>query len=253
MVDTVKKDWFALGLILIIAGLVLVSLSNTVSNKSNDVLRASVDNIQNMNSGSPTQVSVTAYFNADQHFYFNFTSGRYWGDAYDQYDPANMNFAPNNSIDPYKTLSFYIYTPSGDVVSSEVFLVYGTQPYAVVYLNQSTDFVPLTGGNLSLGVARMEGQTTRAGNFTFVATSIDPYVEHLSAIDLYDVVGHGRIGADPPRQIYLYNINTVATKPYFSLFLVVGPLLVIVGAVPFVWATRPKKKHPHRPAKANSP
>lgn len=252
MVGTVKKDWFALGLILIISGLVLVSLSNTISDQSNYVLRSSVDNIRNMNLGSPIQVSVTAYFNADQHFCFNFTSGRYWGDEDDQYDPANMNFAPNNSIDPYKTLGFYIYTPSGDVVSSEVFVVYGTEPYAVVYLNQSTDFIPLAGGNLSLGVARMEGQTTRAGNFTFVVTAIDPYVEHLSATDLYDVVAHGRIGADPPRQMYLYNIDTVATKPYFPLFLIVGPLLVIVGAVPFVWAARPKKKHSHRPVKANS-
>jgi len=243
MVDTVKKDWFALGLILIIVGLVLLSSSNTVADQSSYLLKAHVDNNQNYIEGRTTQVSVSAYFNADQYFYFNYTKGRYWGNENDQLEPADMNFAPNSSIEPYKALSFYIFTPSGDVVSSLVYLVYGTEPFAVVYFNQSTDFVPVAAGNCSLGRAGVEGTTTRAGNFTFTVTAIDPYVEHLNSTDLYDVVAHGRIQADPPLQIYLYNIDTVQTKPYFALFLSVGALLVIVGVVPFVWASRPKKKH----------
>lgn len=243
MVDIVKKDWFALGLLLILAGAALLSFSNTIADQTNYLLKASVNNNQNYIAGYNLQVSVSAYFNADQQFYFNFTKGRYWGSENDQVEPADMNFAPNSSIESYKALSFYIFTPSGDVVSSLVYLVYGTEPFAVTYFNQSTDFVPLAAGNCSLGRARIEGTTTRAGNFTFTATAIDPYVEHLNSTDLYDVVAHGRIQADPPLQIYVYNIDTVATKPYFASFLSVGASLVIAGVVPFIWASRPKKKH----------
>ncbi|MGD0979072.1 MAG: hypothetical protein ABR962_08030 [Candidatus Bathyarchaeia archaeon] len=238
IVDSMKKEWLALGLLLILAGFVLLFFSNTSVYQDSYVSRASLNNSVNYSEGLPTGVSLTAYFNASQRFFFNFSKGRFWGVAYDQQhglEPINTEFAPGTAIEPYKTVEFYLYTPSGDVVVSEVYLVGGSEIFAVAYLNQSADFVPLPGGNLTFANVGMEGSTERSGNYTVKAIDIEPYIMK-SATEMYNMSG------DPPLQMNLWNVETVVTRPYFASSVSAGGALLLVGAVSSVWAGRPKKR-----------
>jgi hypothetical protein len=233
-----KKEWLALGLLLILAGLTLLYFSNTSVLQDNYVARASLDNHVNYNEGLPTEVSLTAYFEAGQRFFFNFTNGRFWGVQYDQdhgLEPANTLFAPGTAIPRYKVVEFYLYTPSGDMVLTEVYLVKGAAAFAVTYLNQSADFVPLLGGNLTFSNLGMEGRIERTGNYTVKANDIEPYVMR-AANDTYN------INTDPPLGMNLWNVETVEIRPYFVSSASVGGVVLLVGIVSSVWAGRPKKR-----------
>lgn len=135
----------------------------------------------------------------------------------------------------YKVVDFGLYTPSGDEVSSEVYVVEGTDPFAVTYLNQSADFIPLAGGNLTFRNVGMEGTIGRTGNYTVKALSIDPLV-HKDASNTYDIAG------DPPTAMSLWNIETVVTRPYFVSTVSMGSVLLLVGVVSSVWAGRSGKR-----------
>lgn len=256
MVHNMKKEWLALGLLLILAGLVFLYFSNTSVRNDNYVLKASFDNHVYYDKGLPGKVSLTAHFEVGQRFFFNFTKGLYWGVQYDQQhglEPTDPNFAPDAAIEAYKTAEFYLYTPSGDVVPTEVYLIGGSQAFAVAYLNQSADFVPLPDGNLTFGLfspVGMEGTIERAGNYTVKANDIEPYVMK-SQTEMYNITadfvnGISSPGGDPPLGMYLWTIETVETKPYFVSFVSAGGVLLFVGAVSSVWAGRPKKRrHAH--------
>jgi hypothetical protein len=253
MVDNMKKEWLALGLLLILAGLVFLYFSNTSVYNDNYVPKASFDNHVYYNEGLPTKVSLTAYFDVGQRFFFNFTNGRFWGVQYDQQyglEPAYTNFAPTTAIEAYKTAEFYLYTPSGDAVQTEVYLVGGSEVFAVAYLNQSADFVPLLGGNLTFVNVGMEGTIERAGNYTVRVNDIAPDVMR-SQTESYNITadfvnGISSPGGDPPLEMYLWTIVTVETKPYFVSFVSAGGVLLFVGTVSSVWAGRPKKRrHAH--------
>jgi hypothetical protein len=236
-----KKEWFALGLILIVAGFAFLYFSNTSVYVNNYVQIASIDNSVNYNKGYPLQLNITAHYDVGQRFFFNFSKGRFWGVQYDQevaLEPPNMMFAPNASIEAYKTAEFYVYTPSGDMVVSEVYLVGGKSIFAVTYLNQSADFVPLSGGNLSFYYVGIEGIVERSGNYTITANDIEPYVMQ-SATQQYTMQ------TDPPLQMYLWNLETTSSKPYLVSSVSVSGVLFFVGAVTSVWAGRPKRRGAH--------
>ena len=239
LVDDVKKEWFALGLLLILAGLALLSFSNTSIHQDNYVLKTNLDNYVYYRKGLPPELSVSGYFEAGQRLFFNFTKGRFWGAQYDinnfGLEPANTEFAPNTSIPNYKVVDFGIYTPSGDEVWTLVYFVGGTDPFAVTYLNQSADFVPLPGGNLTFRNVGMEGTIGRTGNYTMKALSIEPPV-HKDASNTYDIAG------DPPTAMSLWNIETVVTRPYFVSTVSMGSVLLLVGVVSSVWAGRSRKR-----------
>lgn len=242
MVNNMKRYWLALGLLLILAGLVFLYFSNTSFHNDNYVPKVGVDNLARARAGLSMELSLTAYFEVGQRFFFNFTKGRFWGLSYDQQygmEPVNTNFAPDTSIKPYKTVEFYLYTPSGDAVQTEVYLVGGADIFAVTYVNQSADFVPLLGGNLTFVNVGMEGMIERAGNYTVMAADVEPYVLR-SATEMYNITG------DPPSGMILWNIETVETKPYFVSYVLAGGVLLFVGAVISVWAGRPtKRRHAH--------
>jgi len=239
LVDRMKKEWLALGLLLILIGLALLYFSNTLEYQDNYGSKASLDNSVNYSEGRPTQLSLTAYFEAGQRFFFNFSKGRYWGVAYDQangMEPGDPNFAPGASIEPYKTVEFSLSTPSGDVVLSEVYMVEGSEAFAVTYLNQSADFVPLLGGNLSFVNVGMEGIIERTGNYSVKAVDIAPPVmKDAGAANTYEISG------DPPLGMYLWNVETVEARPYFVSSVSAGGVLLVVGVVLSAWAGRPKK------------
>jgi hypothetical protein len=240
MVDNVKKEWFALGLLLIILGLALVSLRNTPAYQDNYLSKGSLDNYVYYRENLPPKLSVSGYFEAGQHFFFNFTKGRFWGVQYDinnfGLEPPNTEFAPNTTIPAYKTVDFVLYTPSGEAVWSVAYLVGGTDLFAVVYFNQSADFVPLAGGNLTFVNVGMEGTVERTGNYTVKAISVDPPV-HKDLGETYEITG------DPPTTMNLWNIETVETEPYFVSSVSAGAVLLATGVVSsFLAARRPKKR-----------
>lgn len=243
-----KKEWLALGLVLILAGLALLYFSNTTVYQDSYLFKASVDNSANYDENLPAQLSLTANFTAGNRLFFNFTQGRFWGVQYDQdhgLEPANPLFVPGNlstgvAIEPYKTAQLFLYTPSGDMVLTEVYLVAGNEPFAVVYLNQSADFVPLPGRNLTFVNIGMEGTVERTGNYTVKINDILPPIMK-DANDIYRITSDPTTG-DPPLQMYLWNVETVVTKPYFVSFVSAGGVLLLVGVVSSVWAARPRNR-----------
>jgi hypothetical protein len=244
IVDDMNKDLLALGLVLILISLALFYFSDTVVYQDNYVARATIDNSNNYAEGLPAQLSVAANFTAGDRLFFNFTNGRFWGTGYDQQhglEPANPNFVPGNlstgvAIEAYKVAELFVYTPSGDAVWAEDYLVGGNSPFAVVYYNQSADFVPLLGGNLTFANVGIEGTTERTGSYTVKITDILPPVME-DAVHVYRITTNLTTG-DPPLQMYLWNVETVGTKPYFVSSASAGGLLLSVGAVSSVWAGR---------------
>jgi hypothetical protein len=239
MVDSVKKEWFALGLILILAGLTFLYFSNTSIDVNSYVVRGLLDNYVYYNQSLSPWLNVSGYFEAGQHFFFNFSKGVFWGSQYDVnnmgLEPGNTEFAPGTAIERYKTVDFDLCTPSGDVVSTEVYVVQGAAPFAVVYFNQSADFLPLLGGNLTFVNVGIEGVTERTGNYTVIATAVNPLV-HRDATHLYDIT------TDPPTRMTVYRIDQAVTKPYFVSSVSAGGVLLVIGAVSSGWAGRPKKR-----------
>jgi hypothetical protein len=235
----VKKEWFALGLLLILVGLALLAFSNTTVYQDNYVSKGSLDNYVKYNIGGIPEMSVSGHFEAGQRFFFNFSKGRFWGSKYDQdnfgMEPANTEFAPNTSIVQHKIAEFDLYTPSGDEVISDVYLIDGSDPFAVVYLNQSSDYVPLAGGNLTFGNVGMEGTIGRTGNYTVKAISIDPVV-HKDINHTYDITG------DPPMTMSLWSIEAVGTRPYLVSSVSAGTILMLSGVMSSVWAGKSKRR-----------
>jgi hypothetical protein len=237
-----RENWVALGLVLIVVALLFLAFSNSPTHADNYVPKGSVDNSNNYANNHPPEVSVSGNFTAGQHFYFNFTKGRYWGLKYDVenqgLEPTITDFAPDTSIPAHKIVGFDLYTPSGDRVNVDVYVIYGTDPFAVVYSNQSADFVSLEGGNLTLAGARdvgMEGTVNRNGTYTVKATAIVPPV-YKDENTVYDV------NTDPPLIMSLWNIETVETKPYFVPFISIGTILIVSGAVSSIWAGGRKRR-----------
>lgn len=230
-----RENWVALGLVLVIVGLLILSFSNTTVHEENCIPKASVDN---SNKTSP-EVSVSSHYEAGQRFFFNFTKGKYWGLKYDienqGLEPTITDFSPNVSIPGHKIVSFALHTPSGDAISAEVYVVYGTDPFAVVYANQSIDFVPLEGGNLTFTNVGLEGTIGRSGNYIVKATTIVPLVHR----DLDHTYG---VATDPPTIMSLWNIEVVETKPYFVSSMSAGTILILSGAASSVWAVISKKR-----------
>jgi len=234
----VRKEWFGLGLILVIAGLLLLGFSNTPVYGDSYLQRGSLDNSL-IYPGVP-KVSVLGYFEAGQRFLFNFTKGRFWGV---KYDIDNGGLEPgfdvnaDVSIPQHKILTFAIYTPSSDDFIVEVYLVSGTSPFMVVYDNQSADFVPLDGGNLTSNAA-MEGTINRTGNYSVEATALVPPA-------LQDVGHYYGVAQDPPETMVLWSIEAVATRPYFVSSVSVGAMLILIGTGCSAWAGISKKPSKH--------
>jgi hypothetical protein len=238
MVERVKKEWFALGLILIIAGLAFLGFSNTVVYADNYVPRGSLDNSVIYQTGGVPKLSVSGYFEVGERFFFTFTNGRFWGSQYDVTHRGlepETEFAPNLTIREYKTVDFDLYTPSGDVVWTLVYLVSGTGHFAVVYQNQSADYIPLVDGNLTFINVGMEGTIARNGTYTVKAASIDPPV-YFNETKIYDIAG------DPPLVMNLWDIETVKTMPRLVSFASVGTVLMVSGVVFGIWASKPKRR-----------
>ena len=255
MAGIMRKEWLALGLILIVAGLALLSFSRTVVSNDNYIVKASVDNLANINEGRPMELSVAANFSTGQRFFFNFTHGRFWGLSYDQQhglEPANTNFAPGWTILPFKTLEVDVSTPSGDVVDCEVYLVGAIKPLAVSYLNVSTDFTPLSEGNLTFSnTAAVQGLVEHSGLYTVTVTDIEPYVQRSAGLQ-YNISSDPTIG-DPPSNMSLYNVETVETRPFFSAFVATGAVLLTCGVSISVWSARSKgRRHLTKYSKTSS-
>jgi hypothetical protein len=201
------KNWMVALLLFMIASLMFSAFHIPIVHGETYLLKANVDNSLNYEEGFPAQLNVSANFAAGQCFFFNFSKGRWWGNPFDQQyglEPADQNFAPGTAIPPYKMVEFQIYTPSGDVVVSFVYVVAGVEPFAVVYLNQSADFVPLSDGNLTFANVGMEGTVERAGSYTVKAFDIAPYVQ-MNATTWYNM------SEDPPLTMALYNVITSVT------------------------------------------
>jgi hypothetical protein len=233
-----RENWIALGLVIIVVGLMFAVFSNSPVYAQSYVAKNSLDNSKNYAVNKSPEISVSAYFEAGQRFFFNFTHGRFWGNKYDTenggLEPGDPNFAPDTSILAYKEAWFDIITPSGDRMSVDVYVVGGTDPFAVVYENQTVDFTPLDGGNKSLANPGVEGTIGRTGNYTVTATAIINPI-YRDATETYFM------NTDPPLKMNLWSIDSVESKPYLVPFASVAAVLTISGVVSGIWAGRSKK------------
>jgi len=235
-----------------IVGVIFLAFSNSPVHVDNYNLKARVENPVT----TSQEVNISAFFEAGQHFFFNFTHGTYWGVKYDVdygLEPTWTDFAPNASMPAYKIVSLNLSTPSGDTaVPVDVYMVGGTDPYAVVYRGQSADFVPLDGGNQTLGNVGLEGRVVRSGNYTLVLTAIVPLVQKDAGTS-YGIVAdpdHGLLG-DPPKMMSMWNIVSVETKPYFLPFVSVGTIAMLSGAASGLYGGRPKRRSRRHSEKTN--
>jgi hypothetical protein len=175
--------------------------------------------------------SITAAFDAGDHFFFNFTRGFFWSNQVDgQLEPLTY-IGEDIAIPAHKILTFMIDCPSGDAVASEGYMVSGETLYGVFYSNVSDDFTPLSGGNFTFNTPEtgLEGIIQRSGEYTFRAIALVP--------PSYKTATEGfKITEDPPRKMWLWLVNEVETQPYLVL-LPVGITVASLGAVVCVWAT----------------
>lgn len=235
-----RENQLALGLVLILLGLLILAFSNVTVNALNYSLRSGLDNSNTANES----VSVSGNFTVGEHFLFNITKGHYWGVKYDVenggLEPVNSEFAPNASIPAYKIVTFDVHTPSDDVFVTEMYVVGGTDPYAVVFDNQSSDFLPVSGDNLTLfPTVGIEGIIARSGEYTVKATAIVPTILRTQNLSY-------TIDTDPPLLMNMWVIQSSEQKPYFVLALSSGAVLVLSGIVLSAQAALFKKKPARR-------
>lgn len=227
-----RLEWLALGLVLIILGVLFSSASALTTPKTNYI---SVDVVVNTYvDDNPLKTTVSGEFAAGDRLFFNFTKGRYWATTFQTFRTLNPGFSwTNYSIPDYKMAVFDIYCPSGDFVEVGVYVVAGEMLYATTYSHHAEDFTPLEGGNLTFTNAGIEGITNRAGTYTIEAYDLDPASFRLEN-ESYGMSG------DPPRMMYLWVEDIVQTQPYFS-FLPLGVVLASSGVVISAWAAMAKK------------
>jgi hypothetical protein len=186
---------------------------------------------QNYASGS-LKTNISAYFEVGEHFFFNFSRGRYWTGPEEIFEPSetHVDFA----IPPHKKVTFDIHTPSNNVFEVEVWVVEGQYPYVVIYLNKSDDFTPLRGGNLTLTGVGIEGIINKNGTYTVEVVCIVPpiYKTQTEMLDIYE---------DPPITMNLYSIQMVETKPY-GVLLPLSFVVAFFGIILSVWAAKSERK-----------
>lgn len=227
-----REGWAALGLVLVIVGLLVLSFSNAAVAVDNYTSKASVENPNN----SGPELSVSHYFESGNTFFFNFSKGTFWGVKYDVENGMNPTYVTSNvSIPPYKEVYFDLYTPSGDTISTYFLVAGGYIPYLVGYYNQSADFTIAEDGNLTMAHAGLEGTINRNGNYTVKAVEIDPPV-YKDQNTMYDIAG------DPPQQMSLWTVQTVETKPYFVLCVSGGTILIFSGLASEIWTGTSKMR-----------
>jgi len=225
-----RKYWFAFGLILLLISLAFYSASGLTVYVESYILKSQVN--QDYASGNLT-TSISGYFEVGEHFFFNFTVGRYWGGKEEVFEPPETH--ENWSIPSHKKVTFDVQTPSNDVFEVEVWVVSETMcPYVVIYQNQSEDFTPLRGGNLTFTNVGIEGVINKNGTYTVSAVAIVPPIYKTGTEVL-------RIDEDPPRKMNLYSIQMVETKPYQAL-LPSSFVVAFSGVTLSVWAAKSEKK-----------
>jgi hypothetical protein len=224
-----RKYWLAFGLTLLFVSLVFYSVSGLPVYVESFVLKSQVK--QNYVSGT-LETGISGYFEVGEHFFFNFSSGRYWTGPEEVFEPSetHVDFA----IPPHKKVTFDVHTPSNDVFEVEVWVVEGQNPYVVVYLNQSDDFTPLRGGNLTFINVGIEGIINKNGTYTVEAVAIVPPIYKTDI----EVLG---IDEDPPITMNLYSVQRVETKPY-GVLLPSSFVAAFSGVALSAWAAKSERK-----------
>jgi len=214
-----------------IIGLVLILISNISVFVESYVHRSSV--VNTYQPGLPLKKSVSAYFEADERFFFNFSPGRFWSGAEEVFEPAYVS--KNLSVEPYKAVTFIIHTPSNDTCEFQAWVIRGLYPFVILFLNKSEDFTPLPDGNLTFGNVGVEGIVKKSGVYNFTVIDISPpAIKELKEPPL-------SIDEDPPRGMHLYVIRDAETKPYYPLF-PIGVSIVIFGALISLRGTAAKRR-----------
>jgi hypothetical protein len=224
-----RKYWLTFGLILLLVSLVFYSASGLSVYAELFVLKNQVK--QDYASGT-LETSISGYFEVGEHFFFNFSTGRYWTGPEEIFEPSetHMDFA----IPPHKKVAFDVHTPSNDSFKIEVWVVEGRDPYVVIYLNQSDDFTPLRGGNLTFINVGIEGIINKNGTYTVEVVAIVPPIYKTQT----EALG---IDEDPPTKMNLYSVQRVETKPY-EMLLPSSFVTAFSGVTLSVWAARSEKK-----------
>jgi hypothetical protein len=233
-----RKDWLALGLILVLLGLILSLYHNVSIYRETYFAKDIVVNYKPDNP-LPPRTSVSAYLAKEDHFFFNFSKGRYWtNNVPGQFEPTIVE--ENYSIPYPKIVGFNIEGPS-DTVSVEAYVAQGSQPYLISYENQSEDFTILPGGNLTFGNVGIEGIANINGTYTIKAVSLVP-PSFKTEKEFYGIT------EDPPINMGLYTIGNAKTYPY-AILLPTGILIASSGVILSVWALKTERKLRRRKAR----
>jgi|YelNatPaOPRAMG01_1025707.scaffolds.fasta_scaffold26008_2 hypothetical protein len=226
-----KKAYLIVGSLLIFLGSILITLHNI------PVFVTTYEIKDKYQANAREHIEVTGFFYKGDHFFFNFSSGKYWGG-----DPLTEPYEPSCDlgeayIPEHKVVIFQISTPSKETCIVEARLPYGLYTFAIIYANKSDDFAILSGGNLTWGNVGIEGIVNKEGKYTIRAMLIMPAVYKTR-------IGEGeplQIEDDPPQEMTLWLIQIVETKPYFIL-LPIGATSVMGGVILVILSPLKSKK-----------
>jgi hypothetical protein len=231
----VRRELLVLGLVVIVIGSIIYAQYDIIVDVDVFINKNTTQNTYT--EGEILKFNVTAFYNAGERLFFNFTMGKYWSGTDEQrsggLEPSitEENFA----IPPFKIITFLLYTPSGDICEIAVWVVYGEDPYVIIYNeSQSKDLTPLPYGNLTFYNVGFTGIVNTSGNYTIEAYAAVPPI-HKTDTETVDIKD------DPPRIMSLWIIDTIKTKPY-QLLLPLGIIISVSGLILCIWAIKPKRK-----------
>jgi hypothetical protein len=238
--------WLVFGLSLLLVGLVLSPLYNTVVMADIFALENEVRNIYDSGGYALNPVSsVSTELSEGERFFYNASKGFFWSNNVPgQLEPTWIE--ENFTIPPFKILTIMIDCPSGNSSMVDIYYISGTSPYAVFYRNQTDDFVALELGNFTSAYhfVGVWGIAQKSGVYNFGAYAVLP-TSYKTSTEGFTVT------QDPPRVMQVWNVGEVETYPYMVL-LPIGAVMASIGAVSSVWAYKAKTGLTGRSRKRNS-
>lgn len=208
-----RKDVFAIGVLLILVGAVLTACHSAS-------VKVIVNEVVN---GVEKKLSVSGYFNSGQDLIVGILPGNYWGKPI--FEPGE------EGIPAHKIVEVHVIDPHNDTSVFEAYFGEEGFFYHWTVVNQSSGFTP----TIYFTSWILEGIAQLSGNYTATIAYVDPSLNknnpEYTPITLEE---------DPPAKLELLTLKVETTYPY-TWFLPVGIAVVIAGILASAWSITKSK------------
>jgi len=208
-----RKDVFAIGVLLILVGAVLTACHS-----------ASVKvNVNEVVNGVEKKLSVSGYFNSGQVLILGILPGNYWGKPI--FEPGE------EGVPAHKVVGVQVIDPHNDTGVFEVYFGEEGFFYHWTVYNQSSGFTPTINETSWL----LEGIAQLSGNYTVKIALVGPSLNRNNP-EYTPIL----LQEDPPAKMELITLKLETTYPY-TWFLPVGIAVVIAGILASAWSITKSK------------